>query len=86
MAQLHRRRLLFVQAPRGARLTAIYLAIAALVFVSLVDFIVAYRPDDSTASASSPAEGRSAATSESFHGSLREPPGYGRARAPGRWM
>lgn len=86
MARMHRRRLLFVDVPRRVDPTPIYLAIAALLLVSLVDFVVAHWPDDSTASAQPPAESHAGPASQSFHGSLRDAPDNSPAGGRMRWM
>lgn len=86
MARMHRRRLLFVDAPRKTGPAPIYLAIAALLFVSSAELVVATWPDDSTASAQRPAESLAGLASQSFHGRLRDAPDNEPPRGPMRWM
>jgi hypothetical protein len=83
---MHPRRLLFVGAPRKAGPAPIYLAIAALLLVSLVGFVVVIWPEDSTASADRPSEGEVGPASQSFQGSLRTPPDARDSRGRMRWM
>jgi len=79
--------LLFVNAPRRAGPTPVYLAIGALLFVSAAEFVVAIWPDDSAASPRQrPAESRAGPPSPSFHGSLRDATVHGPPRGPMRWM
>lgn len=86
MVRVHRRRLLFVEVSPRAGATPIYLAIAALVLVSLVVFIVAAWPGDSSASAQGPTESHAGSTSSPFPDGLRDPSPNGPRRASMRWM
>ncbi len=86
MARMHRRRLLCVDVPRRIGPTPIYLAIAALLLVSVAEVVVATWPDDSTASAQRPAESYAGPANQSFHESLRDVPVKGPPRGRMRWM
>ena len=86
MTRMHPRRLLFVGAPRRAGPAPIYLAIAALLLLSLAGFLVAIWPEDSTASARRAAEGEVGPASQSFQGSLRTAPDARDSRSRMRWM
>ena len=86
MVPMHRRRLLLVDVPRRRGPTPIYLAIAALLCVSVVDFVVATWPEDSTALAHRPGESHAAPAAESFHDSLRDVPVKWPPRGRTHWM
>jgi hypothetical protein len=74
--------LLFADLPRRTGLAPIYLALAALAFVSLVELIVAAWPHHSAASAGPRAGSDSGATNQSFHGAPQNFPAPRRMR----WM
>jgi len=83
---MNSRRLLFVDAPRKAGAAPIYLAIAALVLVSLVGFLVAVRGEDSQASGYRPTDGDSGPVSQSLQEGPRLPLDTRESGGHAHWM